>query len=48
MVYFNGTVQIQIADNCVLQGQMEGTQASGSVMQCPGMSMGDRWSASIK
>ena len=48
LIYFNGTVQIQIADSCVLQGQMEGNQASGSVMQCPGMSMGDRWTASIK
>lgn len=48
MMYYNGTVQIQIANNCVMQGQMEGSQASGMIVQCPGMQMGDRWSATIK
>jgi hypothetical protein len=48
VIYYNGNVQIQVANNCILQGQMEGNEVNGMVMQCPGMQMGDRWSATIK
>lgn len=49
MMYFNGMVQVQVAGNCVMTGTMANNRIQGGhIIQCPGMSMNDPWSAVIK
>lgn len=49
MMYYNGMVQIQVAGNCVMTGTLANNRVQGGhVIQCPGMSMNDPWSAVVQ